>query len=97
MPIDLHRIMSTTDFLHNAKTVISEVESKQQPLILTTVGKARIVLLDIDTFQQLWFHENKLNIPQVQTPAQADLPKGVERADVAETTEVILKRRRPRP
>jgi PHD/YefM family antitoxin component YafN of YafNO toxin-antitoxin module len=53
LAIDLSEIHSLTDFQRNAKRHISRMKKTRRPLVLTINGKAEMIALDVESFQQV--------------------------------------------
>lgn len=51
--IDLKSIHPLTDFKRNTSKHLKELKSSRSPLVLTVNGKAEIVVLDAETYQDL--------------------------------------------
>lgn len=49
--VSLSNIYSLTDFRHNAKKFVEEIQSTKAPIVLTVNGKAAAVLEDVTTFE----------------------------------------------
>ena len=49
--IPLTNIHSLTDFRHNAKKFVEELQSTHAPIVLTVNGKAAVVALDVVSFE----------------------------------------------
>lgn len=49
--IPLTNIHSLTDFRHNAKKFVEELQSTHAPIVLTVNGKAALVALDVVSFE----------------------------------------------
>jgi PHD/YefM family antitoxin component YafN of YafNO toxin-antitoxin module len=51
--IDTRQIHSLTDFLRNHKEHITRLKESRRPEVLTVNGKAELVLLDAETYQEM--------------------------------------------
>ncbi len=51
--IKLRSIQSLTDFKRNTNDYIKELQRSHDPLVLTVNGKAELVVLDPDAFQEI--------------------------------------------
>lgn len=49
--VPLSNIYSLTDFRHNAKKFVEEIQTTKAPIVLTVNGKAAAVLEDVTTFE----------------------------------------------
>ena len=49
--INSSNIHSLTDFRHNAKKFVEQLQANKSPLILTINGKAAIVVEDVESFE----------------------------------------------
>ena len=49
--VPLTNIHSLTDFRHNAKQFVAELQSTHAPLVLTVNGKAAVVVEDVASFE----------------------------------------------
>ncbi len=51
--LDAREIHPLTDFLHNHKAHIKRLKETHVPEVLTVNGRAEVVMLDVDSFQEL--------------------------------------------
>lgn len=51
--IDLDSIHSLTDFKRNTGVFMNKIKVSRNPLVLTVNGRAELVVLDTDTYQNL--------------------------------------------
>lgn len=51
--IDTRKIHSLTDFLRNSKDHIAQLKETKTPEVLTVNGRAEIVMLDTETYENL--------------------------------------------
>lgn len=51
--LSVRQIHSLTDFLRNHKTYVNRLKETHTPEVLTINGKAELVLLDVESFQNL--------------------------------------------
>lgn len=51
--LDTRQIHSLTDFLRNHKEHITRLKETKRPEVLTVNGKAELVLIDAETYQQM--------------------------------------------
>ena len=49
--VSLQNIQSLTDFRHNAKQYVEQLQSTQEPLVLTVNGKAAIVVESAEAYE----------------------------------------------
>lgn len=49
--VSLQNIQSLTDFRHNAKKYVEQLQSTKSPLVLTVNGKAAVVVEDVDAYE----------------------------------------------
>ena len=51
--ISIKNIQSLTDFKRNSAEYVKDLKKTKSPLVLTVNGKAEIVVLDADAFQEI--------------------------------------------
>lgn len=51
--IDIRQIHSLTDFIRNHKTHVQRLKETHIPEVLTVNGKAELVVLDVESFQEM--------------------------------------------
>ena len=60
MRIDTRQIHSVTDFLRNYKVYIANLKKTRQPEVLTVNGKAELVIMDSQSYQDIVDRLDKL-------------------------------------
>lgn len=82
--IPLTNIHSLTDFRHNAKKFVDELQETHTPLVLTVNGKAAVVVEDIESFEayQNRIRELEKEVQSLKLEALKDaLVAGAEQAE----------------
>ena len=51
--IDTRHIYPLSDFVRNAEAYIARLKETKKPLVLTVNGRAEIVMLDIETYEDM--------------------------------------------
>ncbi|MEL6492846.1 MAG: type II toxin-antitoxin system Phd/YefM family antitoxin [Cyanobacteria bacterium J06634_6] len=66
--ISLKNVQSLTDFCHNAKKHVEQLQSTQSPLLLTVNGKAAIVVESVEAYEayQDRIHELEAEVSQLK-------------------------------
>jgi PHD/YefM family antitoxin component YafN of YafNO toxin-antitoxin module len=75
-PIDLTRISPLTDFLRNHKAHIDSLRETGEPEVLTINGRAEVVLLSADAFQDMVRRANEVQLRAELLEGMLDAERG---------------------
>lgn len=80
--LKVRNIHALSDFVRNYKSHVSRLKKDRTPEILTINGKAEVVVLDVDSFQELMDKAERLETMEVfqegRAAAQRDEPAALE-------------------
>lgn len=89
--IDTRKIHSLTDFLRNYKVHIAQLKKFRTPEVLTVNGRAEVVMLDTETYENM---VEQLNHMRAVTAARAHMAQARKNAPPQEPiTEAEIERR----
>lgn len=81
--VDARYVQSLTDFIRNPKQVVDQHDGKRSPVGLTVNGKVRAILVDPETFEEMFgARERERFIAALQeglADADAGRVQGIER------------------
>jgi len=67
-------IIPVSELRQNASELIKEVSKTTEPIVITQRGRARAVLQDIETYQQI---QRKLEIAELLARGEAEIEAGI--------------------
>ena len=74
--IDTRNIHPLTDFLRNAKSHIAKLKASGEPEVLTVNGRAEVVVVDANSYQELLDRLERAEFVQSLRDAVADIRAG---------------------